>query len=167
MAFCNISFYDLLKGSSQASFVALQRLWGPIQSPVDSVGVYLSVLGGWNKPCGADSLTLEEANLWLCHGCTHQEYSSGEQRAGSGPWAATGRERVLEMQTRLVVRAALPAPAAAAPSAAASAIVPAEGDAGSYRKKKKKGNCFASPLPSSCPMEMQNAFCELQTSAKS
>lgn len=93
-------------------------------------------------------------------------YNSREERAGSGPWAATGWERVLGMQTRLVVRAALPALAVAVLSAAASTIIPAEGDAGS-RGKKIKGSFLASPLPSSCPMEMQNAFCELQTFVKS
>lgn len=95
----------------------------------------------------------------------HQGHSSGEEGAGSGPWAATGWERILEMQTRLMVRAALPAPAVAVPSAAVS-MIPAEGDAGSYGKKIQ-GSFFASPLPSSRPMEMQNAFCELPTFAKS
>lgn len=38
MPFCKVNFYYLYKGSSRASFVPMQKLWGPIQSPLDSVG---------------------------------------------------------------------------------------------------------------------------------
>lgn len=114
----------------------------------------LSALGGWNKPCGADCLTLEEANLWLCH-------SSGQEEAGSGPWAARGWERVLEMQTRLVVRAALPAPAVAVPSAAASMIL-AEGDAGSCGKKKYREVFLLLPCSLPAPWKSRMHFVNSQ-----
>lgn len=148
MPFCNVNFYSLCKGI-QPSFVPM--MWGPIQSPLDSVG-------DWNRPCGADFLTLEDTNLELCHSCIHQEHSSGEDRAGSGPWAATGWERLLEMQTRLVVRAALPALAVAVPSAAASTIVLAEGDAGSYRKKNKGKFFLLPPHPPPAPWKCRMHF---------
>lgn len=132
--------------------IPTRRLWGPIRSPLDSVGVFLSVLGGGgvgggccNRPSGADFLILEEANLPLRPGCIHQEYSSREERAGSGPRAATRLERVvemqtrlLEMQTRLLARAALVALAVAVLCAAASTTIPAEWDAGPDGGKKKQ-----------------------------
>lgn len=111
-------------------------------------GVFPSLTGGRNRPFGGDFLILKEANLLLHPGCICQGYSSGEEGEGSGPHAAMQLEKVLEMWTRLLARAALVVLAAsqllcgvrlrAQPSRLSEVQVPTG--------KKKKGKLFCHAL---------------------
>lgn len=149
MPICNnIGFYDLYKGSSQASPLCMtiptQRLRGRIQSPLDWVGVFPLMPGG-----------LKQALLgWLLN--TRGSKSTAAPRLHSSGIQLQGGERRIRTLCRYAVGKgpgnANQAPDKSSPGrshsiavavlrVAASLTIPAEWDAGPYGKKIK-GNCF-------------------------
>lgn len=118
-----------------------------------------------NNLSGADFLILKWANLSLWSPCIYQEYR--EDRAGSGPHAASQLKKGPGNVNQAPVKSSTGCSCSFAVAVLCTAVNTtsrAEHDAGPYRASKKKGKLFWYYLFS--PMEMQDAFYELDTYAK-